>query len=59
MNKFQLLTNVAENGEEVVEETVSLTQRLNDSQGVTLAVIAVVVVIGVLVLIFKGKKGRK
>ena len=59
MNKVQLLTDVVEGGGEVVEETVSIVQRLNDAQGVTLAVIAGLAFIAVLVLIFKGKKGRR
>lgn len=61
MNKFLMLTEVVENGgEEVVEETVSFLERLNENPGALQFAGLVIAAIGVIALIVSmRKKGRK
>ena len=60
MNKFLMLTDVVENGEEAVEETVTFLQRLNDNPGALQFAGLVIAAIGVIALIVSmKKKGRR
>lgn len=59
MKFLTMLTDVVENGEEVVEETKTLAETLNGNEGVLLAVLAGIVLIGVIAYIFKGRKKRR
>ena len=61
MNLLQILTDVAPETEEVVEETFNLAQTLNDNVGVVLVCIAAagLAIYAIATYFNKRKKGRK